>query len=158
MGNLLSIAEVVDIGIEKEKKRRDFYASAAKKFSEKELRELFLRLSAWEEQHIKKFQEIKDGIDDTEATESYSGERQAYMQTLVEEELYEAGSADEFVRSVDSVRSALEHGMRFEREAILFFSELEHFFRAAFKETLAQLINEEKQHLIYLAELKKKYS
>lgn len=156
MGNVFSVAEVLDLGIEKEKKRRDFYDAVANKFKEKEMKELFVNLRDWEAEHIEKFQEIKKGVDDTEATESYSGERQDYMQVLVNEKLYKESTLTEFMQTVTTPLVAIQHGMGFEREAILFFSELQNFLRDVFRSIVGKLIDEEKQHLIYLGALRKK--
>ena len=156
MGNLFSVAEIVTVGIEKEKKRRDFYDAVSKKFQEQEMKNLFEKLRDWESEHIEKFQAIKKDISDAQSLESYSGEQQSYMQALINEELYEGGSLDDFMKNVSSPRSAIQYGMRFEREAILFFSQLKDFLREPQHETIQKLVNEEKQHLIYLAELSKK--
>ena len=55
MANIFHVSEVVGLGIEKEIKRRDFYAEVARQFPQPELRELFEKLRDWEETHIKKF-------------------------------------------------------------------------------------------------------
>lgn len=49
-------------------------------------------------------------------------------------------------------------GMGFEKDAILFFNELLKYMPSYHKEKTEELIGEEKKHLIYLAELKNKYS
>ena len=60
MPNILQPAEIVEIGIEKEKKRMEFYGLAAERFKDnKELNELFIKLRDWEVDHIKRFQEEK---------------------------------------------------------------------------------------------------
>ena len=73
MANIFNAAEAVDMGIEKERKRRDFYGYTALKFKEKDMVELFSRLRDWEETHIKKFSGIRATLEESEATESYRG-------------------------------------------------------------------------------------
>lgn len=154
--NLFNVAEVIDLGIEKEKKRRDFYALAADNFSEKELKDLFSRLKDWEEAHIKKFSEIRNSIDEQETKESYPGELEAYMKVYIDDALYREITPDKFKQKISSPLSAIEYAIGFEKDAILFFNEILPFVSSANKEAIQQLIDEEKKHVVFLVELRKK--
>jgi len=44
MPKFFNAVEVIDMGIKKEEKRRDFYGYAAEKFQEKDMKELFTKL------------------------------------------------------------------------------------------------------------------
>ncbi|MBN2453329.1 MAG: ferritin family protein [Candidatus Omnitrophica bacterium] len=155
--NLFNAAEVVDMGIAKEVKRRDFYALVAKRFKEKEMQELFSRLRDWEDEHIKKFTDIRNTIEDSEITESYQGEFQAYIRSLVDDMQYKQVSAESFDKFVKNPVDAINYGMGFERDAILFFGELAAHMTPAHKEKVSRLIEEERKHLMYLAKLKAGY-
>lgn len=156
MAKILQPAEIVEIGIEKEKKRRDFYAIAADTFKDnKELADLFGRLRDWEEAHIVKFQEIRDMISKAQYTESYAGETEAYMQALVQSDLYSDITPERFGDIVKTPADALDMGIRFEKDAILFFNGLDRFVSDDVKDITRQLIEEEQQHMLYLFNLKK---
>lgn len=157
MANVFNAAEIIDMGIEKEKKRRDFYGYAADKFKEKDMKDLFARLRDWEAEHIKKFTGIRDATQTYEISESYQGEFGAYIKFVVDDTLYKQVSAGWFAKNVKKPIEAIEYGISFEKDAILFFSELLEYMMGPNKEKVAELIGEEKQHLIYLSELKKKY-
>ncbi|MBP7216250.1 MAG: ferritin family protein [Candidatus Omnitrophica bacterium] len=156
--NILHIAEIVDSGIEKEKKRRDFYALAAQKFNHQELKALFLQLAQWEETHITKFSAIRASLQDDTAAESYPGELTEYMQSLVSDKLYQDVTPASFAQKVASVKDALIYGISFEKDAILFFSELLNYTADPQKKVIQQLIDEEKQHIVFLALLLEKNS
>lgn len=156
--NIFHIAEVVDLGIEKEKKRRDFYATAANQFSKLEMRSLFLRLKDWEEKHIEIFSEIRKSLSDEESAESYSGELTAYMQSLIDNKLYSIVNASDFNKVVKTPFDAVQYGISFEKDAILFFSELKGYTNDAHQEVIQKLCDEEKQHVVYLVELRDKLS
>ena len=158
MANIFNAAEAVDMGIEKERKRRDFYGYAALKFKEKDMVELFSRLRNWEEEHIKKFSEVRATLEESEATESYSGEFAAYAKATVDDILYKQVSTEWFSKNVKEPLTAIQYGIGFEKDAILFFNELLKFMTPHHKEKIQELIDEEKKHLVYLSELKKKYS
>jgi len=158
MANVFNIAEIVDMGIEKEKRRRDFYAQVADHFKEKELKELFAQLSNWEEMHVEKFTQIRNSIDEVETTESSVGEIASYMNALVEEELYKDTLPGNFAKKITTPLSAIQYAMGFEKDAIMFFSNLLKFLDSHNKEAVVKLIDEEKQHLVYLYQLKVKIS
>jgi rubrerythrin len=157
MANVFNAAEVIDMGIAKEKKRRDFYGFVAKKFKNKDMRELFTKLHDWEEMHIKRFAEIRESIEESEIAESYQGEFAAYIKATVDDMLYKQISAEWFAKNVKSPLAAIQYGMGFEKDAILFFGELLRYMNPHHKEKIEELIGEEKKHLIYLSELKKKF-
>jgi rubrerythrin len=154
--NILQPAEIVEIGIEKEKKRRDFYALAAERFKgQKELGELFLRLRDWEVEHIRKFETIRDGVKKAQYTESYPGETEGYMDALVDGDLYAKITPEKFDEIVKTPIDALDRGIGFEKDAILFFGQLANFIDPASREIVDLLIKEEQQHMIYLFNMKK---
>jgi len=157
MPNIFNAAEALDMGIEKEKKRRDFYGLVATKFKESQMKDLFARLRDWEETHIKKFSEIRNTIEELEVVESYQGEFEAYIKATVDDMLYEQVSPENFLKFVSSPLAAIRYGMGFEKDAIIFFNELLKSMTERHKEKIEELIAEEKKHLIYLAELQKKY-
>ena len=156
MASILQPAEIVEIGIEKEKKRRDFYALAAERFKgKKELADLFARLRDWEVEHIRKFERIRDTVSKAQYTESYEGETEAYMDALVDGDLYAKITSEKFATLVKTPADALTRGMGFEKDAIVFFSHLSQFIDAASREIVDVLIKEEHQHLRYLFNMKK---
>jgi rubrerythrin len=158
MPNIFHIAEVVELGIEKEKKRRDFYALVAVRFKDQQLQKLFNTLKEWEEVHIKRFTEIKNGIVEPGTSESFPGEAEEYMRSLVSERLYNEVSPDSFEKMVTSDISAIDYGMQFEKDAILFFSELARFTPDYGKDIIEELVEEERKHLLFLSKLREKYS
>jgi rubrerythrin len=154
--DIFNAAEVVDMGIEKEKKRRDFYGLVADTFLDPEMKNLFNKLKNWEETHIKKFSEIRANLKQQEPAESYPGELEAYMEALLDDKLYKEVTPSEFSKNVTSKLNAIMYGISFEKDAILFFNELLPYISVSNKAVVQELINEEKQHIVYLAGLKKK--
>lgn len=154
---ILQPSDIVDIGIEKEKKRRDFYAIAAEQFGDNaDLAKLFGRLRDWEETHIRKFEKIRDTVAGGSYAESYPGEIEEYMQAVVDDDLYKDLSPETFAASVKTPAEALDKGIGFEKDAILFFGGLANFLDEKSKEVVDQLIEEEQQHMVQLFEMKKK--
>ena len=115
---LFKDVEIVDMGIEKEKARRDFYDRVAKSFDAEDIKQLFTRLSKWEERHIERFSEIRKAILRDETSESYDGELNEYMRVLVDDKLYSTIGPDEFAERVRSPVDAIHYGIGFEKDAI----------------------------------------
>jgi rubrerythrin len=154
---ILQPSDIVDIGIEKEIKRRDFYALAADQFADNaELAELFGRLRDWEEGHIKKFKRIREDVKGGNYAESYPGEIHEYMAAVVNSDLYENLDAESFALTIKTPEAALDAGIGFEKDAILFFGGLANFVDPKSREVIQELITEEQQHMLQLFEMKKK--
>ena len=158
MANLLKLIDVVDIGIEKEKIRRDFYARVAERFDDDELKQLFTRLRDWENGHIKKFEAIRGRLSETQMVESYPGELEGYMEALVEDKLYSDVSADSFGDTIRSPLDAIQYGIGFEKDAILLFMELAGKVQSSDTSIIQELIAEERQHVVHLIKMRKKYA
>jgi len=156
--NVFSISEIVDMGIEKEKKRRDFYAAVSEYFKEKDIKDLFLKLKNWEDEHIKKFSEIRDSIKEPKETETYEGEMDAYMRALVDDKLYSLVLPASFSKNIKTPIDAISYSIGFEKDAILFFNEMVRYTVDSRKEIVKKLVDEEKQHIVYLALLRQKIS
>lgn len=157
MSNIFNVAEVVDMGIEKEKRRRDFYALTAEKFEDKKIKELFTKLCDWEKEHITKFIEIRSSLEQEKAQETYADELAGYINVLVDEKLYKDITPESFSKNIPNPKAAIERGMEFEKDAILFFAELLNSVEDGNKETIKRLMDEEKKHLLYLFQLKTEY-
>ncbi|MCX6350043.1 MAG: ferritin family protein [Candidatus Aureabacteria bacterium] len=157
MANLFSVAEIVDIGIEKEKKRRDFYGAVAERAIDPELTALFRRLRDWEEEHVRAFGEIRAGVDERESVDSYPGEGREYMESLVADQLYQAFSPAAAAGKITSPREAIEMGIGFEKDAILFFRALSDFLSPSQRTIVERLIREEQGHLVSLSRLRESF-
>ena len=153
---LFNAAEIADIGIEKEKKRKEFYARVADKFEDKDVKDIFTKLRDWEDMHIKKFTELKSKISQPTATDSYVGEAADYIKSLMDDTLYNEVSPEQFAKKVTTPISAVQYGIGFEKDAILFFNEFMAVVSENDKKIIKKLINEEKEHIVYLSNLKTK--
>ena len=157
MENIFSVGDVVDIGIQKEIARRDFYGQVAESFEDEELKGLFAKLRDWEAGHIKKFEKIRKNLKEKRARESYPGELQAYMNTLVDDKLYSEVSPEKFSKHVKTPVKAIEYGINFEKDAIMLFMELLGYVKSKHKEVITELMEEERHHIVYLIKLKQKF-
>jgi len=120
------------------------------------MKELFTKLRDWESGHIEKFSQIRDSLKELETVGTYPGEYEAFMQAFIDDKLYKDISADMFKEKVKSPIDAINYGMSFEKDAIIFFNEILNYIKEPHKEVMQKLIDEEKKHLIYLSDLRSK--
>ena len=158
MENILKVVDVVDIGIEKEEMRRDFYDQVAKQFDDEEIKSLFTRLRDWENGHIKKFQAVRGTLESSAIVESYSGEMSAYMDALVDDKLYRKFTPENFEQHVKTPLEAIQTSIGFEKDAILLFMELLNYVQSDDKSIIMQLMDEERKHIVHLIKLRAKYT
>jgi rubrerythrin len=157
MANVLSIEDVVGLGIEKEKARRDFYAHVVEHFEDSEMKQLFSQLRDWEAVHVERFSKIKSSLGALPRAESYPGEMEAYMMSLVDDRFYSAVSPENFADTVRTPMDAINYGIMFEKDAILFFMEMAKYVQSDYKDVIMELMEEERTHVIYLIKLKNKF-
>ena len=100
---------------------------------------------------------IRDrSVSEDETAESFPGEMAAYLKAVVDDKLYRDVSPAGFAKSVKTAGDAIRYGMAFERDAILFFNELSAVMAPHERSAIQKLVDEEKQHLVYLADLGRK--
>ncbi len=151
--NIFNAAEILEMGIEKEKKRRDFYGQVAQAFSEAKMKELFSRLKDWEEEHVRKIEQLKKNVDESQPTQNYPGQMKDYIQAMIEDKLYKEVSPEQFSENVRTPQDAIRYGIGFEKDAILFFNEVLPLMKSPNKKAIQAVIDEEKQHIVYLSKL-----
>ena len=79
------------------------------------------------------------------------------MKATVDDLLYRQITPGWFSDNIRAPLAAIQYGIGFEKDAILFFDELLKYMNPYHKEKVQELIDEEKKHLVYLIELRKKY-
>ena len=155
MGILFSASEVVQMGIQIEQNGKDYYITVAKSARENKTKEAFQYLAAEEEKHIRTFEDILSQIEKYEPPESYPGEYFAYLRALSEEYVFtKARKGEEIAGKVKSDREAIETGIGFEKDSILFYEEMKNLVGQGAHQTIDKLIEQEKEHLRKLSQLK----
>ena len=150
-----SISEVIEQAVQTEKLGYQFYTTMADRFKEDSgLKKLFETLGAKELVHEKRFSELKEitGAAEPEGWEEAS----QYLRAIVESEFF-LGSHKSLpeLKQVNTVESAVNFAMGFEKETLLYF----HTIRDAVKEkdVVDEIINEEKSHIMWLSRFRKNF-
>lgn len=155
MANIFSGSEIVQIGIQIEKNGRDFYNTLEEQSTNKKGKEIFRYLAGEEEKHIKVFEQILSSAENYEPAEAYPGEYSNYMKALALESVFtQVGKGDELAKKVKSEKEAVEKGIGFEKDSIIFYEGMKKVVLGYTIGLVEQLIVQEQLHLKKLIELR----
>ena len=148
-----SIREIIEQAVQTEKLGYEFYTAMTKRFKEHEgLKKLFGTLAIKEQQHEKRFSELKNRIKD-EAVERWEDVSE-YLRALVESEFFLGKNKSlPALEHVKTVSDAVRFALGFEKETLLHYHNLKDVVKE--KEILSEIIIEEKQHIVWLHQLGK---
>ena len=148
--------EAAKIAVNMERNGLDFYNRMAGKSKDPAVRRVFEQLASDETEHIAVFEALEQTLLEGPRRQSYLDNEvlDAYMQRLVETHVFaDAGAAARMADEADNDIVALAVGMRAERDTILFYQEMLGFTDSkAAREALERIVEEERRHLVLLAE------
>lgn len=157
MGDKFSGSEIVDMAIQIEKNGRDFYKKIAESLKGKEIKKIFEYLAKQETKHIKVFEDMLLKVKRYERPKTYTDEYFGYIKALSEEYIFtKKEKGKEAAKSVSSPRRAVELGLNFERDSILFYYEMKNFVPEPDKDIIDSLMKEEQTHLKKLSLLRRR--
>lgn len=116
-----STREVIEQAVQTEKLGCEFYTAMAKRFKENEkLKNLFEMLAVKEQQHEKRFSELKNKIEDEEIENSE--EVSQYLRAIIESEFFLGKNKSlPSLEHGKTVTDAVNFALVFEREALLYY-------------------------------------
>ena len=155
MPTVFTAREIAEAAVEKEKKRRDFYANVTKLSTNAEMTKLFEFLTAEEDRHVATFVKLRDGVPVEEVRpEEYDADMKAYMDSVVEDRLYSKIGSEDFVQKAIDAKDVFRLAIALEKDAILFFWEFLPYVSDKDKAVVKTLMDEEKGHIRMLWKLK----
>lgn len=155
MTTVFTAREIAEAAVEKEMKRRDFYANVSKLSTDPEMTKLFEFLTAEEDRHVATFVKLRDGVSVEEVRpEEYDADMEAYMDSVVEDRLYSKIGLEDFVQKAIDAKDVFRLAIALEKDAILFFWEFLPYVNDKDKKVVRALMDEEKGHIRMLWKLK----
>lgn len=148
-----SAHEVIEQAIQTEKMGYHFYSKLAEKFADNaRLRELFEKLAAKELEHEKVFINLRKDVG--HQLPGNWGEVSMYMRAIAESEFFLGKNKPlpslEHIKTADD---AVRYAMKFEKDTLLYFHSMEELGEGI--DVLDHIINEERSHIVWLAEFRK---
>ena len=156
MAVVFSAREIVEAAVEKERKRRGFYAKVSELITDEDMRKLFQFLTEEEDRHVAAFTKIRDSLPRETYSDEYSADMQAYMDSVIDDRLYSGIDSKEFVQKAITAGNVFRLAIGFEKDAILYFREFLSYLTEADRTVIEELIEQEKGHIRMLAEMEKR--
>jgi len=158
MGILFEVKEVLDFAVYIEQNGYEFYTEASKKFSDPKIVELFTYLSQEETKHEKLFKDMTKSADTFEAEESYEGEFSAYMKEFcATHSLANRNTIRNRLQSLKTFEDVLDMALAFEKDSVVFFSELKNMAAFDREKVIEKVIKEELDHMRKLLKFRIKH-
>lgn len=154
---IFSGSEIAEMAVDIEKNGRDFYNKVAEFLKDKNTKKIFKYLAGQEEKHIKVFENILSKVKKYEPIEAYTDEYYRYIKALSEEHIFtKKKKGKEAAKAVRDGKQAVELGLSFERDSILFYYEMKNFVPKSEHGILENLMKEERRHVEKLSLLRRK--
>ncbi|HPD16431.1 MAG TPA: ferritin family protein [Planctomycetota bacterium] len=154
-GGLFRVAEVVQMAIEEEHNGKLFYDALAKCAKSPVLKEAARRLAVQEEGHEKAFTALRDRLGLPAQNETYPGEYANYMNALMNGKTFpNEEAAVKLAQDAGGDVAAVSTAILFEKNTLLFLSEMKTLVSDRDAAMVDELIDEERQHLVDLSNLR----
>jgi rubrerythrin len=145
---LLTGDEIIEIAIRLEESGEAFYNAVAEKAATAGVKALFEDLAIQEQYHRRAFQQMGRDVVQFALSPEQWDEFQAYTGALLQQSFFaKPDNALNLAAQAEDERSALQAALDFEKEAMLFFYELQNAVRGPGQQTVERIIQEEKQHI-----------
>lgn len=149
MAQVFNANEVFDIGVQIEKNGNDFYLAAEKRTSDPFLKTMFAQLAAWEDNHVKLFEQLRASLPiNADSLLEYDPDNMIhlYLKAVADNKLYmnQDYAIDSCKTSLDILKKALD----FERESVVLYSSMKELVPQNMgKDEIDKLVIEELKHV-----------
>lgn len=148
MAYLLETREILEFAVYIEKSGYEFYVKSMKKLADPKVTQLFQYLADEEFKHESKFKSILTALDPAGRGESAGEEYHAYLRDFCRAHLLaNPEKADKLVESIRSERDALALALQFEKDSVIFFTELKNLYADDPLGSIDRIIQEEMTHI-----------
>ncbi len=156
MSFLLDVNEILGFAVYIEERGYEFYVEAMKKFPEPRATELFQYLADEEFKHEKVFKMLMEQDGDIRKGER-DAEYQAYMREFVKaHQLGDKEAINAKLSRLSTLEDILDLAMGFEKDSIVFFSQLKDLYAKGHSAAIEKVIREEMGHLRKIFQMKRK--
>lgn len=146
-------AQALEMAMRIELNGEAFYRAASEKSNDAELKELFEDLAFQERGHYRAFQRMAREVEPAPELPGQEAEDyQAFLEVALDQAVF--GGQDKALRIAERAEdrdAALRAAMGLEKDTMLFYYDLREMVGESDRETISDIIREEKQHLRRLA-------
>jgi rubrerythrin len=155
MENIFRPQEILRLAVRVEENGVKFYRMLEAKATELKIKKVFTFLKEQDDQHRKKFQDMLMQVGDFIVDEQYPGEDQAYIKAIAAEYVFTPDIIAGRIKSgFAQDAEAIDFALFIEKESIFTYTALKSYVLAPKQYILDAIIEEEKDHVVKLVELK----
>ena len=156
MGISFNADEVFEMGMDIEMNGEAYYRKAVELTEDPEIKKIFENLMIAEKQHYDTFKKLRENLpakDTTPLVSDPDDQEYLYLDALVKSRLFNSvREAEEVVSKTSGPIEALRGALTFEKDTILFFTEMKGRTREDLgKSEIDRLIAEEREHVIWIS-------
>ena len=156
MESRFSVCELIEMGVHIEENGRAFYLALCDMAQTSQGATVFRTLARAEEQHKEFFRNLSKDSCNFEPVENFPEDYFAYLNSLADQYVFTVkDKGAEIARSVKTYQEAIDLGVKFEKDSILFYQEMRQALPEKDGEVLDKIIEEEKSHLNKLMDIRK---
>lgn len=145
-----SINELVEFAVQIEKDGNAFYKEQVLKSKNPEAKKIFEYLADQENQHMQKYQNLLEQIDQTvNVGSTYSDDYYNYLQAIVQNVVFNK----EEPQVADDIE-VVDYAIGKEKDSILFYREMLAFVSEKYAGIIQSIIEEEQYHIVQLLNIK----
>ena len=152
---LLYVSELIEMAVKDEEAGVVFYRALAEVARDARVRERMLAIALQEEAQLAWFQKMRAEVGQAQVAEDYEGEDDEYLRALTAPAFPDAADAGTLARRAGSDLEAIDLAMRLEKDTLLLLVEMKRFLRERHLKYVDVIIDEEREHLVTLAAMKK---
>jgi len=157
MAVFFSGSELLEIAMGIERNGMAFYQALADKTGNRDIKDIYTYLAGEEKKHLDTFQGMSGSLGQVKPPETYGDEYMLYLKSLVDNTVFtNVTEAKQKAAKVSNEIEALDTGIQAEKDSILFYTELQSLVRERDRKVVLNVLDEEKNHLRQLSELKKR--
>jgi rubrerythrin len=156
MAVFFSGSELLEVAMGIERNGMAFYQALADKTGKKDIKDIYTYLAGEEKKHLDTFQGMSDSLGQVKPPETYGDEYILYLKSLVDSVIFaNVTDAQQKAGKLSNEIEALDTGIQAEKDSILFYTELQSLVRERDSKVILKVLDEEKNHLRQLSELKR---
>lgn len=148
--------ELYRMAMEMERMGFSYYSELASHATNAEVKNVFQYLATAEKRHLRVFKRLWNTTSKSGPPESYRGEYKNYLIALLKDKVFSSSAAARSRAIRSSLISALNTGIKAEKDSILFYSGLLDVTPTTDNPAITKILSEEKKHLRKLLDYKYK--
>lgn len=149
---VFSVPQALEMAVKIEEHGEAFYRAAAARSSDQDVQELFQELADQERSHRDVFEGMVGEQVTSKTASSDVGDYASFLAVALDHAVFEGPEkALRMAEQADDRSSVLRAAMGFEKDTLLFYYDLREMVAERDRDTISDIIRQEKQHLRQLA-------